>query len=153
MAPNLLLSPSVFTQAKSSGGLSAVVQESCPAPSTLSRPPLQEEIRVLSRSQLQATLLHLIQVKIILQKVSNTFYVLCFKSFDNVHLLCLCFVLSRAPQLFAWEKQSICVNKHACTQTYSTMILARVFQTDSSFLDTIYEAYVSRFANDSSSKY
>ncbi|XP_034719610.1 mRNA-decapping enzyme 1B isoform X2 [Etheostoma cragini] len=86
VAPNLLLSPSVFTQAKSSGGLSVVSQESCPAPSTLSRPPLQQEIRVLSRSQLQATLLHLIQ-------------------------------------------------------------------TDSSFLDSIYEAYISRFANDSSIKY
>lgn len=86
VAPILLLSPSVFTQAKSSGGLSAVAQESCPVPSTLSRPPLQEEGRVLSRNQLQATLLRLIQ-------------------------------------------------------------------TDSSFLDTIYEAYISRFANDSSSKY
>lgn len=86
VAPNLLLSPSMFSQAKSSGGLTAVAQESCPAPSTLSRPPLQEEIRVLSRSQLQATLLNLIQ-------------------------------------------------------------------TDNSFLDTIYEAYVSHFANDSSSKY
>lgn len=80
VAPNLLLSPSVFSQAKS-GGL-----ESCPAPSPLSRPPRQEEIRVLSKSQLQATLLNLIQ-------------------------------------------------------------------SDGSFLDTIYEAYVSRFANNSSSKY
>ncbi|KAM9334810.1 mRNA-decapping enzyme 1B [Symphorus nematophorus] len=78
VAPNLLLSPSVFTQAKSSSGLLVAAQESCPAPST--------QIRVLSRSQLQAMLLNLIQ-------------------------------------------------------------------TDSSFLDTIYEAYVSRFANDSSSKY
>ncbi|XP_042366948.1 mRNA-decapping enzyme 1B [Plectropomus leopardus] len=86
VAPNLLLSPSVFSQAKSGGGLSAVAQETCPVPSTLSRPPLQEEIRVLSRSQLQATLLHLIQ-------------------------------------------------------------------TDSSFLDNIYEAYISRLADDSSSKY
>lgn len=86
VAPAMLLSPSVFTQTKSSGGLSAVAQESCPPPSTLSRPPLQEEVRVLSRSQLQATLLHLIQ-------------------------------------------------------------------TDGSFLDSIYEAYVSRFANNSSSKY
>ncbi|KAG8005634.1 mRNA-decapping enzyme 1B [Nibea albiflora] len=86
VAPNLLLSPSVFTQAKSSGGLSTVAQESGPAPSTLSRHPLQDEIRGLSRSQFQATLLHLIQ-------------------------------------------------------------------NDSSFLDTIYEAYVSRLAIDSSSKY
>ncbi|XP_059181866.1 mRNA-decapping enzyme 1B [Centropristis striata] len=86
VAPNLLLSPSVFTQAKSSSGLSAVAQEGSPAPSNLSRPKLQEDIRVLSRNQLQATLLNLIQ-------------------------------------------------------------------TDSSFLDTIYEAYISRFANDSSSKY
>ncbi|KAK9525696.1 hypothetical protein VZT92_016380 [Zoarces viviparus] len=86
VAPNLLLSPSVFTQAKPSGGLPAAAQESCSAPSTLSRPPLQEDIRVLSRSQLQATLLHMIQ-------------------------------------------------------------------TDGSFLDTIYEAYISRFTNDSGSKY
>lgn len=84
VTPTLLLSPSVFIQTKPSSGL--VVQESIPAPSTLPRPALQEEIRVLSRSQLQATLLHLIQ-------------------------------------------------------------------TDGSFLDSIYEAYVSRFANDSSSKY
>lgn len=141
MAPNLLLSPSVFTQAKSSGGLSVVAQESCPAPSTLSRPPLQQEIRVLSRSQLQATLLHLIQVKIILLKISDTdtLYVNDFRSFHFAHLLC------------------VYANKHACvhahTQTYSMMILACVFQTDSSFLDSIYEAYISRFANDSSSKY
>ncbi|XP_033989205.1 mRNA-decapping enzyme 1B [Trematomus bernacchii] len=87
VAPNLLLSPSVFTQAKSSGGLSAGSQENCPAPPSVCRPPpLQQEGRVLSRSQLQATMLHLIQ-------------------------------------------------------------------SDGSFLDSIYEAYVSRFANDSSSKY
>ncbi|KAM6961628.1 mRNA-decapping enzyme 1B [Tautogolabrus adspersus] len=72
VAPDMLLSPSVFTQAKSIVGMSAN------APSTLSR--------VLTKSQLQASLLHLIQ-------------------------------------------------------------------TDSSFLDTIYEAYVSRCANDSSTKY
>lgn len=84
VAPTLLLSPSAFIQTKPSSGL--VVQEGIPAPSALPRPALQEEIRVLSRSQLQATLLHLIQ-------------------------------------------------------------------TDGSFLDSIYEAYVSRFANDSSSKY
>lgn len=30
---------------------------------------------------------------------------------------------------------------------------APVFQTDSSFLDKIYDAYVSQFANSSSSKY
>ncbi|XP_030576579.1 mRNA-decapping enzyme 1B-like [Archocentrus centrarchus] len=85
VAPTLLLSPSVFIQTKSSSGLSAVGQESCHTPLTVPRPPLQEEARILSRSQLQATLLHLIQ-------------------------------------------------------------------TDSSFLDSIYEAYVSRFAKDSSSK-
>lgn len=84
VAPTLLLSPSVFIQSKSSGGL--VAQGNSPATSSLPRPQLQEEIRVLSRSQLQATLLHLIQ-------------------------------------------------------------------TDGSFLDSIYEAYVSRFASDSSSKY
>ncbi|KAM7378240.1 hypothetical protein PAMA_013231 [Pampus argenteus] len=86
VTPTTLLSPSVFIHSKSSSMLSAVTQDSCSAPSTLSRPPLQEEIRVLSKSQLQATLLHLIQA-------------------------------------------------------------------DSSFLDTIYDAYISRFANDSSSKY
>nr|XP_046235099.1 mRNA-decapping enzyme 1B [Scatophagus argus] len=86
VAANLLLSPSVFTHAKSSGGLTVAAQESCPVPSALSRPPQQEEIRILSRSQLQSTLLNLIQ-------------------------------------------------------------------TDSSFLDTIYKAYVSRFANNSSSKF
>ncbi|KAF3859176.1 hypothetical protein F7725_021575 [Dissostichus mawsoni] len=87
VAPSLLLSPSVFTQAKSSGGFSAGSQENCPAPPSVCRPPpLQQEGRVLSRSQLQATMLHLIQ-------------------------------------------------------------------SDGSFLDSIYEAYISRFANDSSSKY
>lgn len=85
VAPTLLLSPSVFIQTKSGGG-GLVAQDNSPAASSLPRPQLQEEIRVLSRSQLQATLLHLIQ-------------------------------------------------------------------TDGSFLDSIYEAYVSRFANDSSSKY
>uniref|UniRef100_A0A1A7Z395 DCP1 decapping enzyme homolog B n=2 Tax=Iconisemion striatum TaxID=60296 RepID=A0A1A7Z395_9TELE len=86
VAPTMLLSPSVFAQTKSSGGFPAISADSCPAPSTRSRPPLQEEIGALSKSQLQAALLHLIQ-------------------------------------------------------------------TDSSFLDSIYEAYVSRFANGSSSKY
>uniref|UniRef100_A0AAZ1XVS7 5'-(N(7)-methylguanosine 5'-triphospho)-[mRNA] hydrolase n=1 Tax=Oreochromis aureus TaxID=47969 RepID=A0AAZ1XVS7_OREAU len=86
VAPTLLLSPSMFTQTKPSSGLSAVGQESSHPPSTVPRPPLQEEVRILSRSQLQATLLHLIQ-------------------------------------------------------------------TDSSFLDSIYEAYASRFAKDSSNKY
>ncbi|XP_071400071.1 mRNA-decapping enzyme 1B [Centroberyx affinis] len=86
VAPNLLLSPSVFSLAMSSGGASVGPQNSCPVPPTMSRPPLQEELRVLSRSQLQATLLHMIQ-------------------------------------------------------------------TDSSFLDTIYEAYVSRLTKDTSSKY
>ncbi|XP_005451716.1 mRNA-decapping enzyme 1B [Oreochromis niloticus] len=86
VAPTLLLSPSMFTQTKPSSGLSAVGQESSHPPSTVPRPPLQEEVRILSRTQLQATLLHLIQ-------------------------------------------------------------------TDSSFLDSIYEAYTSRFAKDSSNKY
>ncbi|XP_024145003.1 mRNA-decapping enzyme 1B isoform X2 [Oryzias melastigma] len=83
--PTQLLAPSVFTQTKSSSGLSAVVQESHSSPATLPQPSQQEEARVLSKSQLQATLLHLIQ-------------------------------------------------------------------TDSSFLNSIYEAYVSRFANSSSTK-
>ncbi|KAF7652625.1 hypothetical protein LDENG_00094090 [Lucifuga dentata] len=84
VAPNLLLSPSAFTQARSSGGLSAVSQDRCPGPSALTKPPMQDQLHgVLSRSQFQATLLHLIQ-------------------------------------------------------------------TDRSFLDTIYKAYVSRFASESS---
>ncbi|XP_058480859.1 mRNA-decapping enzyme 1B [Solea solea] len=74
VAPNLLLSPSVFSQAKSGSGSSAVAQENC------------HEVPVLSRSQLQATLLHLIQ-------------------------------------------------------------------TDGSFLDTIHKTYISRCANNSSTKY
>ncbi|XP_012706226.2 mRNA-decapping enzyme 1B [Fundulus heteroclitus] len=86
VAPTLLLSPSVFSQTKPSSGYPAAAPDSSSAPSTLCKPSLQEEVRALSRSQLQATLLHLIQ-------------------------------------------------------------------TDSSFLDSIYEAYVSRFANGSSSKY
>ncbi|XP_047245476.1 mRNA-decapping enzyme 1B isoform X2 [Girardinichthys multiradiatus] len=86
VAPTLLLSPSVFCQTKPSSGLLAAAPDSSSAPSTLCKPPLQGEVRALSRSQLQATLLHLIQ-------------------------------------------------------------------TDCSFLDSIYEAYVSRFANGTSSKY
>ncbi|KAM9705405.1 mRNA-decapping enzyme 1B [Menidia menidia] len=86
VAPTMLLSPSVFTQTKPSGGLPGAARDSCPAPSALSQPSLKNEVGVLSRSQLQATLLHLIQ-------------------------------------------------------------------SDSSFLDSIYDAYVSRFAKDSSSKY
>lgn len=85
VAPTMLLSPSVFTKTKSGAGMSGV-QELSHVSSNLPRAPLKEEVRVLSRSQLQATLLHLIR-------------------------------------------------------------------TDSSFLDTIYEAYISRFANDSCSKY
>ncbi|KAM4711927.1 LOW QUALITY PROTEIN: mRNA-decapping enzyme 1B [Anableps anableps] len=86
VAPTLLLSPSVFAQTKPSSGLPVAAPDSRSAPSTLCKPSLQQEVRALSRNQLQATLLHLIQ-------------------------------------------------------------------TDSSFLDSIYEAYVSRFANGSSSKY
>ncbi|XP_054910842.1 mRNA-decapping enzyme 1B [Poeciliopsis prolifica] len=86
VAPTLLLSPSVFTQTKSSSRLPVAAPESSSVPSTLCKPSLQEEVRALSRSQLQAALLHLIQ-------------------------------------------------------------------TDSSFLDSIYTAYVSRFANSSGSKY
>ncbi|XP_014326836.1 mRNA-decapping enzyme 1B isoform X1 [Xiphophorus maculatus] len=86
VAPILLLSPSVFTQTKSSSRLPVAAPESSSVPSTLCKPSLQEEARALSRSQLQAALLHLIQ-------------------------------------------------------------------TDSSFLDSIYKAYVSRFANSSGSKY
>ncbi|CAB1438559.1 unnamed protein product [Pleuronectes platessa] len=84
VAPTMLLSPSVFSQTKSNCGLTAVAQENCPVPQP--RPALQEEVRVLSRGQIQATLLHLIQ-------------------------------------------------------------------SDSSFMDTIYETYISRFANDSSTNY
>lgn len=80
VAPVMLLSPSVFTQAKSSSGVSAE------APSALSGLSLQGDSRVPSKSQLQASLLHLIQ-------------------------------------------------------------------TDSSFLDTIYETYISRCVNNSSTKF
>lgn len=62
VAPTLLLSPSVFAQTKSSSGLPAVAQDSCSVAKTLPRPPMQDEVRALSRSQLQAALLHLIQV-------------------------------------------------------------------------------------------
>ncbi|XP_038145312.1 mRNA-decapping enzyme 1B isoform X2 [Cyprinodon tularosa] len=86
VAPTLLLSPSVFSQAKPSSRPPAVAPDSRSATSTLHKPSLPEEVTALSKSQLQAALLHLIQ-------------------------------------------------------------------TDSSFLDSIYEAYVSRFANGSSSKY
>uniref|UniRef100_A0A087XH77 5'-(N(7)-methylguanosine 5'-triphospho)-[mRNA] hydrolase n=1 Tax=Poecilia formosa TaxID=48698 RepID=A0A087XH77_POEFO len=86
VAPTLLLSPSVFTQTKSSSRLPVAAPESNSVPSTLCKPSLQEEAGALSRSQLQEALLHLIQ-------------------------------------------------------------------TDSSFLDSIYKAYVSRFANGSGSKY
>lgn len=121
MAPNLLLSPSVFTQAKSSGILTVGGQEGCPAPSALPIPPLQEEIRVLSKSQLQATLLKLIQVK----KKKKNQITYTDTSFPIVNLL-----------------------------FYSKLLIRNcVFQTDSSFLDTIYDAYVSRFASDSSSQY
>ncbi|CAL8318464.1 unnamed protein product [Lota lota] len=57
VAPTLLLSPSVFSQAKAAGH----PQDGCPIPGTGPRPPAPEEARVLSRSQLQDTLLHLIQ--------------------------------------------------------------------------------------------
>ncbi|XP_056133439.1 mRNA-decapping enzyme 1B [Lampris incognitus] len=57
VAPTLLLSPSVFSQGRpSTGGVSVTPQDSCPAPQIS-----KEEPRILSRSQLQATLLHLIQ--------------------------------------------------------------------------------------------
>ncbi|XP_029969460.1 LOW QUALITY PROTEIN: mRNA-decapping enzyme 1B [Salarias fasciatus] len=86
VAPTMLLSPSVFAQTKPGGGMPAAAQDNCPAAPSSLRPPSQDETRVLSRSQLQATLVHLIQ-------------------------------------------------------------------TDSSFLDSIYEAYVSRFVSSSGSKY
>ena len=41
----------------------------------------------------------------------------------------------------------------ACVINIICDVLCYVFQTDSSFLDTIYEAYISRFTNNSSSKY
>lgn len=80
----MLLSPSVFVQNKSSGELSPTAKGTKPVPSNPA--PLKDQVRILSRSQLQATLLHLIQ-------------------------------------------------------------------KDSSFLDTIYEAYINNFANGSSCKY
>lgn len=66
VAPELLLSPNMFTQAKPSSALLGFPQESSPAHLTLTRPPpppqqQQDGIPVLSKSQLQTTLLHLIQ--------------------------------------------------------------------------------------------
>ncbi|XP_075886258.1 mRNA-decapping enzyme 1B [Nelusetta ayraudi] len=67
VAPELLLSPNMFTQAKSSSALLGFPQEGSPAHLTLTRPqppPQQQQqdgIPVLSKSQLQATLLNLIQ--------------------------------------------------------------------------------------------
>uniref|UniRef100_A0A8C6UMK4 Decapping mRNA 1B n=1 Tax=Neogobius melanostomus TaxID=47308 RepID=A0A8C6UMK4_9GOBI len=52
VAPAMLLSPSVFTQTKPSTGL---------APAQDTRPGPSNPVQILSRSQLQATLLHLIQ--------------------------------------------------------------------------------------------
>lgn len=52
VAPAMLLSPSVFTQTKPNAGLAAA-QDTRPGPSN--------PVQILSRSQLQATLLHLIQ--------------------------------------------------------------------------------------------
>lgn len=59
VAPNLLLSPNVFTQANTCTGLAGVATEHSLLFSKLS---LQPEVPVLSRSQLQATLLSLIKV-------------------------------------------------------------------------------------------
>uniref|UniRef100_A0A8C9SPS1 5'-(N(7)-methylguanosine 5'-triphospho)-[mRNA] hydrolase n=1 Tax=Scleropages formosus TaxID=113540 RepID=A0A8C9SPS1_SCLFO len=57
VAPSLLLSPMVFTQTKSTKG----GPETCFPSASLLTPRVTEEQRVLTRSQLQATLLHLIQ--------------------------------------------------------------------------------------------
>lgn len=69
VAPSLLLSPSMFTQTNSSSDLLGFPQESSPAPLTLPLPPQQhqpqEGIPVLTKSQLQATLLNLIQVELL----------------------------------------------------------------------------------------
>ena len=60
VAPTLLLSPSVFSQAKAAGP----PQDGGPAPGPPApRPPAPEEAPVLSRGQLQDTLLHLIRVR------------------------------------------------------------------------------------------
>ncbi|KAM6986568.1 mRNA-decapping enzyme 1B-like [Aplochiton taeniatus] len=53
----LLLSPSVFSQSKPPPSQT----NSCPPPSVLRAPLATEDTVALSRSQLQATLLHLIQ--------------------------------------------------------------------------------------------
>lgn len=100
VAPTLLLSPSVFSQAKSSGSLSADAQESGPAPSSLSR-QVQEEIRVLSKSQLQVTLLHLIQVKEIVLKLSIRILFVVYASFLVAHFSLL--VVTQI-KLLAWTQ-------------------------------------------------
>lgn len=107
IAPNLLLSPSMFTQTQPSSGMSAVGQESSHTPSTVPRPPLQEEVRILSRSQLQATLLHLIQVII---PESLWSIMASQRSLSS----CCAHVVAKSVQLFCLqrEKQRISKNKH-----------------------------------------
>lgn len=58
------------------------------------------------------------------------------------------FVLFCAVHFSSWA----CLHTHTHIH-YDDCVCVCVFQTDSSFLDTIYEAYVSRFANNASSKY
>lgn len=102
ISPNLLLSPNVFTQANTCPESTGVATEHSLSP----------EVPVLSRNQLQATLLTLIKV--------------------DQHIWKQCAVRISLQTHF---------NRRVC-----------VFQSDSLFLDTIYEAYISRFAN-STSKY
>lgn len=111
VTPNLLLSPNVFTQANTCAESAGVATERS---LLFSKLPLQPEVPVLSRSQLQATLLALIKV-------------------DLAHIWKWCAVEISRPVL--------------------TEVCVCVFQSDSSFLDTVYEAYISRFANSTSSKY
>ncbi|XP_049617494.1 mRNA-decapping enzyme 1B isoform X1 [Syngnathus scovelli] len=61
VAPTLLLSPSVFSQVKSDVASPAAATAQDPYPSASSSYTPQKETRVLSRNQLQAVLLHLIQ--------------------------------------------------------------------------------------------
>lgn len=65
IGPELLLSPNMFTQAMSNSALLGFPQESSLTQPPPQHQPQQDRIPVLSKSQLQATLLNLIQVELL----------------------------------------------------------------------------------------
>ncbi|KAJ3612546.1 hypothetical protein NHX12_020817 [Muraenolepis orangiensis] len=75
VAPTLLLSPSVFSQAKAVPGLP---RDGGPVSGQGPRPPASEDARLLSRSQLRDTLLHLIQT-------DSSFFDSIYKAYVGVH--------------------------------------------------------------------